>query len=146
VETQPPCRVLWNCVASELGAKDSTPGTPQRALHLATRGTHGDGMSHRLLPVAAHRRPGEEGMACFPHPVQQGRPGLIVLSSKGVGRGLVRPTDVPPVGGDPPHQPKAGASLQGCWSPLCAGGIEAGMLVLLGYTPLVNPVFSAPLR
>src|SRR5713101_7198380 len=85
-----------------------------------------------MCPVLADEAWGQERMAGFSHPGQEGSPGPIVAPRQGGGGELVRAADIPPIRRDPPDEPQARGGLQRDGSTARTGGIEAGMFVLLG--------------
>src|SRR6266508_6430945 len=71
-------------------------------------------------------------MAGFAHPGHKGSPSLIVAPRQGGGGECVGAADIPPIRRDLPDEPQARVGLQRDRSTARTGGIEAGLLVLLG--------------
>src|SRR5262249_3605682 len=83
-------------------------------------------------PVVAGEASGQERMAGFSDPGQEGGPGLVVAPREGGGGKLVRAADIPPIRRDPPDEPQAHAGLHRDGATARAGSIEARLFVLLG--------------
>ena len=84
-------------------------------------------------PILIHPLYGEERMAGFSYPGEEGCPGRIVAPWQR-GGGLVGAVNIPPIRCDPPDEAQAGICLQRDGSPARTGGIEAGLFILLGRT------------
>src|SRR5712692_9979549 len=87
-----------------------------------------------MSPVLADEAWGQERMAGFSHPGQEGSPGPIVAPRQGGGGECVGAADIPPIRRDPPDEPQARGGLHRDRSTARTGGIEAGLFVLLGRT------------
>src|SRR5712692_3209274 len=74
-------------------------------------------------PVVAVEAGGQERMAGFAHPGQEGRPSLSVAPGQGGGGECVGAADIPPFRLVPPDQPQARVRLQRDRPPACTGGI-----------------------
>src|SRR5262249_47640121 len=82
--------------------------------------------------VVAEEACGQEWMARFSHPGQEGGPSLVVAPRQRRGGEFAGAEDIPPTGRAPPDQPQARVGLQRDRPTTRTGGIEAGMFVLLG--------------
>src|SRR5256886_163923 len=80
-------------------------------------------------------------MAGFSHPRQERSPGRVVAPRQRGDGEVVGATDIPPIRCDSPDELQTRSGLQRGRPTARAGGIEAGLFVLLG-----NPSFAVRIR